>query len=117
MDNTFEIKRPNLVESDFLLSLEPKNNLMNIDNLGIEVPNIDILKTKKSRSILVNWIVLFIILFIIYLLYQRFINIESTPNLESLPESIKNNKYHKDLENKKKKKLTNSNNSVDYVSF
>jgi hypothetical protein len=109
-------KKPNLVELDYLMTLEPTNSIIDIDDLGINIPNVDILSTKKSRSILVNWIVLFIILFIIYLLYKRFENSEPNPDIDSLPESIKDNQYHKNLKKKQKQKQKQKH-SVDYVSF
>ena len=84
-------------------------NVIDIDNLDIEIPNVteNVLKTKKSRSILFNWVVLFVIIFIIYLLYQRFKNSDPEPDLENLPPSIRNNRYHKKVLKEKKIKQKN----------
>ena len=99
------MERPTLVEPEFLNSLYNKKPLIAIKDLDLEVPNVTegILKTKKSRSMLFNWLVLLFIIFIIYLLYIRFKNSEPDPNLDNLPPSIRNNKYHKSILKKPKR--------------
>jgi hypothetical protein len=107
------MERPTLVEPEFLNSLYRNKPLINIRDLDIEIPNVTegILKTKKDRSMLFNWIVLLFIIFIIYLLYLRFKNSDPEPNLDNLPPSIRNNKYHKGI--LKKKKIENQNNTYE----
>lgn len=100
------MERPTLIEPEYLNSLYNKKPLINIENMDLEIPNVteNVLKTKKSRSILFNWLVLLFVLFILYLLYLRFKNSEPNPDLNNLPPSIRNNSYHKNLKKKRKKK-------------
>jgi len=88
--------KPSLVDLDMINRFSKNPSLIDIESLNIEIPRVN-LETKESRSLLLNWVSIFIILFIFYLLYRRFKNTVHKPHLELLPPSIKNNEYHRNL--------------------
>ena len=80
--------KPSLVDLDMINRFSKNPSLIDIESLNVEIPRVN-LETKESRSLLLNWVTMFIILFIFYLLYRRFKNTNHKSQLELLRKQTK----------------------------
>lgn len=64
---------------------------------NVKNENNTVLKCKKSNSLILNWAMLFVVLFIVYLLYKRFKNTVPNPDKNDLPKPIRENDYHRKM--------------------